>query len=295
MENQQEADTSAKEDCPAVLPPVASVYVIQPELKFESSNQNGAILDLQTYPQNGTMGQCLEPDTISTKGNSRCCSINRKLLYHKIFFFSFIGGIGVIAPYASIFLKQHGLTPQQIGLIAGLRPVVGFVCAPILGNCGDRFGIRKKIFLVSVVAWLVIYFGLFFLPNPIRQPECPEEAQYHRDPGHQPAGSPPTVISNSSFLNTSRDQPSNETAANATADPLYHSKHILRESIAWIYMSGSVQSQFLVALFVILGGEVVQAPTMSLADAGTLQTLGKPGMEQYGAQRAWGGIGFGIG
>ena len=237
-----------------------------------------------------------QPDTPSpTAGSPRATMcpewlrIDRKLIFYKLFFFAFLGGLGSVLPYVSVFLKQRGLSPQEIGLISGLRPVIGFLAAPLLGNLGDKFGIRRWLFLLSVAAWLGFYAGLFFIPEAARIEKCPDELNPHRHPGGG------VVIPKSQ---TAQDL---SRTSNNISFPLRidvngsngEEEDILQENLSWLYKAGSLHTVFLLALFVILGGEIAQAPTTAFADAGTLQTLGKDALERYGTQRAWGGIGFG--
>ena len=109
-----------------------------------------------------------------------CFRIERALVPIKLFYLSFIGGIGCVLPYVAVFLKQNGLSPQQIGLISGLRPVVGFISGPVWGALGDRFNIRRLLLLISVTGWLIFYVGFYFIPPPPRINTCPERAEPHR-------------------------------------------------------------------------------------------------------------------
>ena len=90
----------------------------------------------------------------------------------QVFYFSFIGALGVAIAYAVVFLKQIGLSPFQIGIISGVRPVLGFVSAPAWGAVADRYNIRRVLMLVSMVAWLAFFSGLYFIEAPARRDGC---------------------------------------------------------------------------------------------------------------------------
>jgi len=66
----------------------------------------------------------------------------------------------------------------------------------------------------------------------------------------------------------------------------------LREHLEWLYEPESAHRVFIICLLIICGGEVFQSPTTSMSDAATLQILGRDQLDKYGAQRAWGPIGW---
>jgi len=47
------------------------------------------------------------------------CRVNPDLLPNKLLYFAFSGGLGCALPYVAVYLKQMGLSPQEIGLISG--------------------------------------------------------------------------------------------------------------------------------------------------------------------------------
>lgn len=66
----------------------------------------------------------------------------------------------------------------------------------------------------------------------------------------------------------------------------------LREDLEWLYEPQSAYRVFIICLLIICGGELFQSPTTSMSDAATLQILGRNQLEKYGAQRAWGPVGW---
>jgi len=98
------------------------------------------------------------------------CHCERHLFAIKLFYFTFVGALGVAVAYCVVFLKQIGLSPTQIGIISGVRPALGFVSAPAWGAVADRYNIRRFLMLVSLVAWLVFFTGLYFVEAPTRRP-----------------------------------------------------------------------------------------------------------------------------
>ena len=69
-------------------------------------------------------------------------------------------------------------------------------------------------------------------------------------------------------------------------------EELLKEDLSWMYEDSGLTRVFVTSLFLIVGGELFQSPTSSLSDAVTLHTLGTDKLDDYGAQRAWGALGW---
>ena len=208
-----------------------------------------------------------------------CYPMTLPLLFIKLFYFTFIGALGCILPYLSIYYKQQGLTPQQIGLISGLRPVIGFTSGPLWGALADKYSIRRVMLLISIASWLGVFLALAFVSSPQKLDSCPEDIHPHRDVIHfkEPSGKYYTLQT-----------------ANGTENVTEEEYNILRESINWIYYPEQVNEIFLTILLLILLGEFFQSPTTALSDAGTIQELGMENLDHYGSQRAWGPVGWAV-
>jgi len=66
----------------------------------------------------------------------------------------------------------------------------------------------------------------------------------------------------------------------------------MREDLSWLYEPDGAYRVFIICLVIICGGELFQSPTTAMSDAATLQILGRDQLEKYGAQRAWGPLGW---
>ena len=65
-----------------------------------------------------------------------------------------------------------------------------------------------------------------------------------------------------------------------------------RENLDWLYEPDSAYRVFIICFLIICGGELFQSPTTAMSDAATLQILGRDELDKYGAQRAWGPLGW---
>ncbi|XP_060557620.1 major facilitator superfamily domain-containing protein 6-like [Ruditapes philippinarum] len=211
--------------------------------------------------------------------------IERHLIKFKSFFFFFGGAIGSVFPYFSVYYKQLGLSPNQIGIISGLRPIIGFFSGPLWGSLADRFRVRRIMLFISALGWLAFITAIGFVPPAeISDAQCP----YVRD----------FVGNTKNITNVSVKTETDVTRAD------FNDLHRLRvdvtaeeslmESRGWIYDSADLYRVYTVIMILVVLGELVQSPCGALADSGCIETLGNKDMHKYGHQRAWGSLGLGI-
>ena len=256
----------------------------QPQTTPDKKTEKTALVDTSDHP---ALSGKSTPNTDKNNGESCtklllrvfCFPITLPLFFIKVFYFAFIGGLGSVLPFLSIYFKQMGLSPQQIGLISGLRPIIGFLSGPLWGAIADKYNIRRIMLLFSILSWVGVYVALAFVPPPEKLDECPTDLHPHRDViriKHQVRGMHTVQVTN------------------GTEDLTDQEYSILKESIGWMYEAASLEKVFIIILVLILLGEFFQSPTTALSDAGTIQTLGIENLDYYGSQRAWGPVGWAV-
>jgi MFS family permease len=290
-----------------------------------------------------------KPPTTGNGGRHRgwleLCHCRRELFAVKLFYFAFIGALGVVLPYLSVFLKQLGLSAFQIGVISGIRPFLGFLAAPAWGAVADRYSIRRVLMLVSMLAWLAFFGGLYFVGEPRRRAYCPDDmwtaasaraasrVRSRRNDGTTGDGNQQLNLTSSTtapasnstatssadwstvwnpgsststrsdtstqpYSSSSADVPSGPSLPSVQSNSTMHGARgaavdeLLREDLYWLYDPTDARRVFVVCLLIICGGELFQAPTTAMSDAATLQILGRERLDEYGAQRAWGPVGW---
>ncbi|XP_062588528.1 major facilitator superfamily domain-containing protein 6-like [Saccostrea cucullata] len=200
-------------------------------------------------------------------------TLETDLLPFKLFYFSFYGALGAVFPFMSLYLKQLGLSPREIGILAGVRPILGFCSGPLWGSFADRWRMRRCLLVVSTLGWVAFIMGIGFVTPPRKSEEkC-------RDVG----------------LNISEpDNASVPFDLNVTMNEgLRINRAELLESRGWMFNTDDLQRVFYIVFVLVIFGELVQSPTSSLADSGCLEHLGSENMNKYGFQRSWGSLGFG--
>ncbi len=87
-------------------------------------------------------------------------SLPKKIIYPKAFYFLFFGAVSALTPYLPLYYEQINLTGKQIGMLAGISPLVGLVAGPLWGALADITRRYKALLLIAIslmiaVIWLV--------------------------------------------------------------------------------------------------------------------------------------------
>ncbi|XP_074652938.1 major facilitator superfamily domain-containing protein 6-like [Tubulanus polymorphus] len=242
-----------------------------------------------------------------------CIKIETKLISSKLFYFAFFSARGALTPFMSIYLKQLGLRPSHIGLVTGLRPLLGFPSGPLWGAIADRFKLRRILFYISLIGWLVFKMSLGFIPATKPVTQCPNLINVtHWDRIVRSAfddiaddklidqanrARKLTNLSTTTLAPHGQTHLLNSIETKINTTPWYnHFFHVVndKENMSWLYEPADMKRVFLTLVLLVIAGELVQAPTSALADAGTIDKLGSGHEHKYSLQRAWGSLGFGI-
>lgn len=217
-------------------------------------------------------------------GCSRSIWRSKQMIYVRLLYLTFYGTQGSAEPYYSVYFKQKGFGPDQIGLFFGIRPIIGLVAAPFWGLVGDRFKIRRIMFYVLWISWVVSVVALGAFPYPTRSQTCPSELQPHCNSTDAPSSNI-----------------SETTQPICDILPSLSSKEMddLKADIYWIYEWSSLQNVLVGMGVLVLVGELFQAPVGAFVDVGALQAVKESGREHpildtYGSVRSAGSIGWAL-
>lgn len=78
------------------------------------------------------------------------------------FYFLTFFGLGVYAPYLSLFLRSQGLSGAEVGAVWALVPLGGVVAPPLWGIVADKFRNRKLLIFSLTAAAGGMFAGLLF-------------------------------------------------------------------------------------------------------------------------------------
>ncbi|XP_041989069.1 major facilitator superfamily domain-containing protein 6 [Aricia agestis] len=93
--------------------------------------------------------------------------IDKGLLPIKIHFFFFFAALGPLLPQMNVYGRQLGVSPQAMGLVTAVLPLLWAAAKPIFGYIVDFFPRQRKlVFMLLIVVMSGSYCGLWFLPMP---------------------------------------------------------------------------------------------------------------------------------
>ncbi|XP_031571125.1 major facilitator superfamily domain-containing protein 6-like [Actinia tenebrosa] len=89
--------------------------------------------------------------------------IENRTLRFKAFYLVFFFGCGTLRNYLPVYFRHIGLNAVLTGVITGVRPFTGFISAPFFSFLADKTGCYKSILLLSLVMSVLAYFSLSFV------------------------------------------------------------------------------------------------------------------------------------
>ncbi|WP_245954546.1 MFS transporter [Paenibacillus flagellatus] len=76
-----------------------------------------------------------------------------------VYFFFFFAAAASYSPFLAYWLKETGLTSQQVGAIYAIGPLVALFVQPMWGFLCDKYGIEKAVLMICGLATPAIAFG----------------------------------------------------------------------------------------------------------------------------------------
>ncbi|KAG5680181.1 hypothetical protein PVAND_009706 [Polypedilum vanderplanki] len=92
--------------------------------------------------------------------------VSKDLLPIKAHYFFFMGSLGPILPQMVVFGRQLGVSPTVMGFFLSMLPFLYFFAKPLVGMLADYFTKARKLIFLSLVAIMTLsYAGYIFLPQ----------------------------------------------------------------------------------------------------------------------------------
>src|SRR5512136_2398371 len=85
------------------------------------------------------------------------------MLFPSIYYFLYFGAISILFPFMALFYQGQGLTGAQIGLLAGISPLISFFGAPLwtgAAYAGHRHKLVTMLFILGLVVIAFIFPGI---------------------------------------------------------------------------------------------------------------------------------------
>jgi MFS family permease len=244
-------------------------------------------------------------------------------MLYKAFYFVFYAGYISFLLYVPVYFKYLGLSAIYVGLLNGIRPLMQTIGAPLWGVIGDRFRIRKIIFIVAFVV-MTVKTMMFFVFRPestlcvvtyynsskniirnetyvvkhdIIKRWAPFEntmdtVLFDKNTDISNRGGL-NAMTTPKHLNIVNKDVMEMSDAESMADERTLVKNYHDHSVHYKLIYDDEESTrifFWILLFVVCG-DAFDAAVFTLADTSCLDTLGS---ENYGYYRLWGSAGWGI-
>lgn len=246
--------------------------------------------------------------------------INKRLLPIKAHYFFFMAAMGPILPQMAVFGKQLGISPDIMGFVTSVLPILYILAKPAVGFLADYFSRYRKMIFVLIIVIMTICFAGFEIVPPPKQHLVSSQAVYNftLDSGTQDLNQCKSEFSSHDALcRTSRHVHCFSTDGSVQSLILYLTDTSNNTpSLCWekdqqinlpknvsflscsidhslepdcLYNSLTFWSFVLLMCFGTIGFNV----TNCISDAICFDMLGESQEMKYGAQRVWGTIGFG--
>ncbi|MBX3012458.1 MAG: MFS transporter [Caldilineaceae bacterium] len=69
----------------------------------------------------------------------------------RLFYFCYFAAMASLAPFLALYYRQIGLGEGQIGLLAGIPPLLGLIAAPLWGALADATQQHKRLLALAVI------------------------------------------------------------------------------------------------------------------------------------------------
>jgi len=80
----------------------------------------------------------------------------------KAVYFFYYAALACLVPFMSLFYQERGMNPNQIGVLAGLIPLIGWVSAPFWGGIADARQRHRAVLLLGIAGVWAAVVGLYF-------------------------------------------------------------------------------------------------------------------------------------
>ncbi|CAG7819082.1 unnamed protein product, partial [Allacma fusca] len=200
--------------------------------------------------------------------------INVKLLPPKLHYFAYFAGVASLWPFIQVCGRQLGISEFNVGVIFTAAPVVGIICNPLFGAIADKYGFKKKMFIIFILLNFISLMAFAFLP--FEKPVNTED-----NDGLLHACKESEIVTLATNL-TNIEPPLLNTSGTGTWDDTkkFDSGLSYNSPVFWFYV------------LLVLAGWLAMAVVTSIADALCFQSLGE-NHHLYGSQRIWGAVGWG--
>ena len=89
------------------------------------------------------------------------------LLAPKVFYFCYYAAMAAFSPYLALYYRQLGIGETQIGLLAGIPPLVGLIAAPLWGGFADATQKHHRLLQIAISGLWGVVLIFLLIRNPL--------------------------------------------------------------------------------------------------------------------------------
>jgi MFS transporter, PPP family, 3-phenylpropionic acid transporter len=82
----------------------------------------------------------------------------RIMFFPSTYYFLYFGAISILFPFIALFYQGQGMTGAQIGLLAGISPLISFFGAPLWTGAADAGHRHKLAAMLSILGLVIVAF-----------------------------------------------------------------------------------------------------------------------------------------
>ncbi|KAK8387680.1 hypothetical protein O3P69_018289 [Scylla paramamosain] len=222
--------------------------------------------------------------------------INKKLLPIKVHYFLRYAGAAPLVMLLPLIVRSKGLSPQTVGVLWTVMPMVGLIANSICGMLADYFKAYRTIFLASITSLTVGLVAMYWIP------ELPVAAQASEETFNLTLLGNATLSSSAFLANSSTlalelagvdpEMTVGEGQAAPLALPPGKGTSGIPEETESV-ASFLHYPQFWIIVLALLLEQMGITICIMMSDSVCFQILGSE-RHLYGRQRLWGTIGMGV-
>ncbi|XP_065054909.1 major facilitator superfamily domain-containing protein 6-like [Rhopilema esculentum] len=247
--------------------------------------------------------------------------VNKVLLATKLAYFFFFFSYSSVTPYIAVFMSSNGLNAEQAGYILGARLFAQFLSGPVWGAIADKTRKYKLMLLLQIIVSTMLLFSAPWVPFML-----PKDAMMSNLGGSSPtldknvtestfttlpspkvyfrashSTSKPLPFSGftafvnrkvatsitknvSQELDATFTTPSNLSTTRSNKNPSSNNKTIKYNTETLFYV--------MVSVFTLVG--IFDGGILLLIDNSVINSLKEAPGSNFGKQRLWGAVGFGL-
>ena len=214
--------------------------------------------------------------------------MNREFIPVKAAYFFAFFAISSFDPYLPVFCRDQGLNAEQAGIITGTRTFVKFFSVIFLGSLADKSRKHRLILTVEIVCRTTLFFSMPWVAKLLNS-----RTKDVTKTGHKLDDLNGKTVT-SLVLNTTMNKPNDTVSIITSSTNNSINTNNTANTSAQAFHDQDTEFLFGLLLTITIMGSFCDGGVLMLIDNSIMEIIKKYGNVDFGRQRLWGTIGFGI-